>query len=53
MRLADIRTRIFLFVVAGYLVFDYGFMQLRVPPGIPLGDIGLIVCRQRSTFRSC
>jgi hypothetical protein len=36
----------FLVIVAGYLVFNYPFMQLRIPPtgfGIPLGELVLIV----------
>jgi O-Antigen ligase len=36
----------FLVVFAGYLLFNYPFMQLRIPPtgfGIPLGELVLIV----------
>src|SRR5712664_1983314 len=36
----------FLVVLAGYLVFNYPFMQLRIPPvgfGFPLGELLLIV----------
>ena len=36
----------FLVILAGYLVFNYPFMQLRIPPtgfGIPLGELVLIV----------
>ena len=34
-----------LFLVAGYLVFAYPFMQLRIPPtglGVPLGELALV-----------
>jgi hypothetical protein len=36
----------FLVILAGYLVFNYPFMQLRIPPvgfGFPLGELVLIV----------
>jgi hypothetical protein len=36
----------FLVVLAGYLIFTYPFMQLRIPPvgfGLPLGELLLIV----------
>jgi hypothetical protein len=36
----------FLVILAGYLVFNYPFMQLRIPPtgfGIPLGELVLVV----------
>ena len=42
MSLPDIRARILLCVLAGYIMFNYGFMLLRA--GIPLGDMGLILC---------
>jgi hypothetical protein len=48
MSLADVRARTLLCVLAGYIMFNYSFMQLRFPPeplpGIPLGDMGLIFC---------
>jgi hypothetical protein len=40
------RASAFLVVLAGYLVFNYPFMQLRIPPvgfGFPLGELILIV----------
>jgi hypothetical protein len=36
----------FLVILAGYLVGNYGFMQLRIPPvgfGLPLGELLLVV----------
>lgn len=42
MSLPDIRARILLCVLAGYIMFNYGFMQLRA--GIPVGDMSLILC---------
>jgi hypothetical protein len=36
----------FLVILAGYLLFNYQFMQLRIPPvgfGLPLGEVLLIV----------
>jgi hypothetical protein len=44
MSLPDIRARILLCVLTGYILFNYGFMQLRLPPGIPLSEICLIFC---------
>jgi hypothetical protein len=43
--LTEIKRRVLLALLAGYLVFDYAFMQVRIPPsgmGIPLGEIFLI-----------
>jgi hypothetical protein len=40
------RASAFLVLLAGYLIFDYPFMQLRIPPatfGLPLGELLLIV----------
>jgi hypothetical protein len=42
MSLVKLRARTLLAVLAGYIMLNYGFMQLRV--GIPLGDMGLILC---------
>jgi O-antigen ligase/polysaccharide polymerase Wzy-like membrane protein len=42
MSLVDIRARTLFCVLAGYIILNYAFMQLRVV--IPLGDIGLILC---------
>src|SRR5437879_1192937 len=42
MSLPDIRARTLLCVLAGYIILNYGFMQLGA--GIPLGDMGLILC---------
>ena len=44
MSLADFRARTMFGVLAGYLLLNYVFMLFRVPPGIPLGDLGLILC---------
>jgi hypothetical protein len=41
----DLKGRILLLLLGGYLVFDYAFMQLRVPPsgfGVPLGELFLV-----------
>lgn len=40
--LVNTRARILFCVLAGYIMFNYGFMQLRA--GIPLGDMALILC---------
>jgi hypothetical protein len=40
------RAWAFLVILAGYLLFNYSFMQLRIPPvgfGFPLGELVLIV----------
>jgi hypothetical protein len=40
------RASAFLVVLAGYLIFNYPFMQLRIPPtgfGVPLGELILVV----------
>jgi hypothetical protein len=40
------RAWAFLVVLAGYLIFNYPFMQLRIPPtgfGVPLGELILVV----------
>jgi hypothetical protein len=42
MSLPDIRARAMLCVLAGYIMLNYSFMQLRVV--IPLADMGLILC---------
>jgi hypothetical protein len=42
MSLPDIRARTMLCVLAGYIMLNYSFMQLRVV--IPLADMGLILC---------
>lgn len=42
--LAAIRLTLLLSLIAGYLVFGYSFMQLRIPPmgiGVPLGELAL------------
>ena len=42
--LASIRLTLLLVLIAGYLVFGYPFMQLRIPPtglGVPLGELAL------------
>lgn len=42
----DFKGRILLILLGGYLVFDYAFMQIRVPPsgfGVPLGELFLVV----------
>jgi hypothetical protein len=42
--LASIRLSVLLFLMAGYFVIGYPFMQLRVPPtglGVPLGELAL------------
>jgi hypothetical protein len=39
------KVTLLLFLVAGYLVLSYPFMQLRIPPtgvGVPLGELALI-----------
>lgn len=42
------RNLVLLIVVALYIVFNYGFMLIRVPPiasgGVPIGEIVLIAC---------
>jgi hypothetical protein len=43
--MGDLKGRILLFLLGGYLILDYAFMQLRVPPtgfGIPLGELFLV-----------
>ncbi|HUZ34082.1 MAG TPA: O-antigen ligase family protein [Xanthobacteraceae bacterium] len=43
--LSDIKRRTLFALLAGYLLFDYAFMQIRIPPsgfGVPLGEIFLI-----------
>jgi hypothetical protein len=43
--LPEIKRRILFTLLAGYLLFDYAFMQVRIPPsgmGIPLGEIFLL-----------
>ena len=42
MSLPDIRARTMLCALAGYIMLNYSFMQLRVV--IPLADLGLILC---------
>lgn len=42
--LASIRLTVLLVLIAGYLLFGYTFMQLRIPPtglGVPLGELAL------------
>lgn len=45
--IATLRDRAVILVMCGYLLFNWGFMQLRVPPGggggVPLGEIVLIL----------
>jgi hypothetical protein len=40
----EMRTKILLLVLTGYLFFNQGFMQIRLPPGsgVPIGEIALI-----------
>jgi hypothetical protein len=43
--LPEIKRRILFALLAGYLLFDYAFMQVRIPPsgmGVPLGEIFLL-----------
>jgi hypothetical protein len=51
MSLPDIRARIILCVLAGYIMLNYSFMQLRVV--IPLGDMGLILGLATVNIPSC
>src|SRR5262249_53966806 len=40
------RATAFLLVLAGYILFNYPFMQLRIPPvgfGLPLGELLMLV----------
>lgn len=44
--LARFKATAFLVVLAGYLLFNYPFMQLRIPPvgfGLPLGELLLVL----------
>ncbi len=45
MTLTNVRDRLTLFILACYLILNYGFMILRVPPGIgaPFGEL-LLLC---------
>lgn len=38
-------------MLAGYIMLNYSFMQLRV--GIPLGDMGLILCLATVNIPGC
>jgi hypothetical protein len=42
-----LRNKLILSTIAGYLILNYGFMQLRIPPGsvgIPIGELVLLFC---------
>jgi hypothetical protein len=44
--IARFRATAFLVVLAGYLLFNYAFMQLRIPPvgfGLPLGELLIVL----------
>jgi hypothetical protein len=45
MNLAGVKARVLLWLLGGYLLLSYSFMQLRIPPssfGIPLGELFLV-----------
>lgn len=46
-RIEQVRNTFVLLVVCGYLLFNWGFMQIRIPPvaggGIPIGEITIFL----------